>query len=192
MKTKEHTRQVRDTVVEKFKARFGYKTISQALNISRSTVQAIILSIRPLQIYQDPAKRPMITLDELQRSTAEASNQRKRTAVLQALPWYLRENLSKFLKMCKHRNDIFSRAITSEPPEQLEAPEHELYCGSPALFLQFITRYDNNLYNDQRLALLSSLHWLPFVARIRFKTLLLAYKAKNGPAPPYLMAMVKS
>ncbi|KAI4875089.1 hypothetical protein NFI96_025166, partial [Prochilodus magdalenae] len=31
--------------------------------------------------------------------------------------------------------------------------------------------------------LLRSLHWLPVVARIRFKTLMLAYKAKNGPAP---------
>ncbi|KAI4889034.1 hypothetical protein NFI96_004407 [Prochilodus magdalenae] len=40
--------------------------------------------------------------------------------------------------------------------------------------------------------LLRSLHWLPVVARIRFKTLMLAYKAKNGPAPHYLMAMVKS
>ncbi|KAI4884376.1 hypothetical protein NFI96_000286 [Prochilodus magdalenae] len=40
--------------------------------------------------------------------------------------------------------------------------------------------------------LLLSLHWLPVVARIRFKTLMLTYKAKNGPAPPYLMAMVKS
>ncbi|KAI4886165.1 hypothetical protein NFI96_032198 [Prochilodus magdalenae] len=40
--------------------------------------------------------------------------------------------------------------------------------------------------------LLRSLHWLPVVARIRFKTLMLAYKAKIGPAPPYLMAMVKS
>ncbi|KAI4877151.1 hypothetical protein NFI96_007173, partial [Prochilodus magdalenae] len=38
--------------------------------------------------------------------------------------------------------------------------------------------------------LLRSLHWLPVVARIRFKTLMLAYKAKNGPAPPYLMAIV--
>ncbi|KAI4903483.1 hypothetical protein NFI96_025603, partial [Prochilodus magdalenae] len=36
------------------------------------------------------------------------------------------------------------------------------------------------------------LHWLPVIARIRFKTLMLAYKAKNGPAPPYLMVMVKS
>ncbi|KAI4880227.1 hypothetical protein NFI96_017282, partial [Prochilodus magdalenae] len=40
--------------------------------------------------------------------------------------------------------------------------------------------------------LLHSLHWLPVVARIRFKTRTLAYKAKNGPAPPYLMAMAKS
>ncbi|KAI4875881.1 hypothetical protein NFI96_009458 [Prochilodus magdalenae] len=32
-------------------------------------------------------------------------------------------------------------------------------------------------------SLLRSLHWLPVVARIRFKTLMLAYKAKNGPAP---------
>ncbi|KAK3552959.1 hypothetical protein QTP86_029619 [Hemibagrus guttatus] len=35
-----------------------------------------------------------------------------------------------------------------------------------------------------------SLHWLLVAARIRFKTLMLAYKAKNGPAPPYLKALV--
>ncbi|KAI5103505.1 gastrula zinc finger protein XlCGF28.1-like [Silurus meridionalis] len=34
--------------------------------------------------------------------------------------------------------------------------------------------------------LLRSLHWLPVAARIRFKTLMLASKAKNGPAPSYL------
>ncbi|KAK3507518.1 hypothetical protein QTP70_028079, partial [Hemibagrus guttatus] len=38
--------------------------------------------------------------------------------------------------------------------------------------------------------LLRSLHWLPVAARIRFKTLILAYKAKNGPAPSYLKALV--
>ncbi|KAK3514069.1 hypothetical protein QTP70_002908 [Hemibagrus guttatus] len=38
--------------------------------------------------------------------------------------------------------------------------------------------------------LLRSLHWLPVAARIRFKTLTLAYKAKNGPAPSYLKALV--
>ncbi|KAK3545757.1 hypothetical protein QTP70_011417 [Hemibagrus guttatus] len=40
--------------------------------------------------------------------------------------------------------------------------------------------------------LLHSLHWLPVAARIRFKTLMLAYKAKNGPAPSYLKALVTS
>ncbi|KAK3559782.1 hypothetical protein QTP86_020725, partial [Hemibagrus guttatus] len=38
--------------------------------------------------------------------------------------------------------------------------------------------------------LLRSLHWPPVAARIRFKTLMLAYKAKNGPAPSYLKALV--
>ncbi|KAK3528338.1 hypothetical protein QTP86_033192 [Hemibagrus guttatus] len=38
--------------------------------------------------------------------------------------------------------------------------------------------------------LLRSLHWLPIAARIRFKTLMLAYKAKNGPAPSYLKALI--
>ncbi|KAK3553737.1 hypothetical protein QTP70_007589 [Hemibagrus guttatus] len=40
--------------------------------------------------------------------------------------------------------------------------------------------------------LLHSLHWLEVAARIRFKTLMLAYKAKNGPAPSYLKALVTS
>uniref|UniRef100_A0A8K9UVG3 Transposase Tc1-like domain-containing protein n=1 Tax=Oncorhynchus mykiss TaxID=8022 RepID=A0A8K9UVG3_ONCMY len=90
MKNKEHTRQVRDTVVKKFKAGFGYKKISQALNIPRSTVQAIILKWKEYQttanlprpgrpsklsahtrrrLIRDAAKRPMITLDELNVST---------------------------------------------------------------------------------------------------------------------------
>ncbi|KAK3561680.1 hypothetical protein QTP86_012563 [Hemibagrus guttatus] len=38
--------------------------------------------------------------------------------------------------------------------------------------------------------LLRSLHWLPVAARIRFKTLMLAYKAKNGPTPSYLKALI--
>ncbi|KAK3567474.1 hypothetical protein QTP86_019979, partial [Hemibagrus guttatus] len=38
--------------------------------------------------------------------------------------------------------------------------------------------------------LLRSLHWLLGAARIRFKTLMLAYKAKNGPEPSYLKALV--
>ena len=34
--------------------------------------------------------------------------------------------------------------------------------------------------------LLRDLHWLPIVARIRFKVMVLAYKAVNGTAPAYL------
>ena len=103
MKNKEHTRQVRDTVVEKFKAGFGYKKISQALNIPRSTVQAIILKWKEYQttanlrrpghpsklsahtmrrLIRDAAKRPMITLDELQRSTAEVGDSVHRTCLV--------------------------------------------------------------------------------------------------------------
>lgn len=40
--------------------------------------------------------------------------------------------------------------------------------------------------------LLRSLHWLPIAARIRFKTLVLAYRATNGSAPAYIQDMVKS
>ncbi|XP_070702922.1 chitin synthase chs-2-like [Pempheris klunzingeri] len=90
--SKEHTRQVRDKVVEKFKAGLGYKKISQALNISQSTVQSIIRKWklygttanlprhgRPPELtgrtrralIRDAAKRPMVTLDKLQRSTAQ-------------------------------------------------------------------------------------------------------------------------
>uniref|UniRef100_A0AAZ1XAG2 Sleeping Beauty transposase HTH domain-containing protein n=1 Tax=Oreochromis aureus TaxID=47969 RepID=A0AAZ1XAG2_OREAU len=92
MKSKEHTRQVRDKVIEKFKVGLGYKKISQALNIPRSTVQAIIQKWKeygttvnlPRQgrppkltgrtrraLIRNAAKRPMVTLDELQRSTAQ-------------------------------------------------------------------------------------------------------------------------
>ncbi|KAI5094454.1 hypothetical protein C0J45_16178, partial [Silurus meridionalis] len=39
--------------------------------------------------------------------------------------------------------------------------------------------------------LLHSLHWLPVAARIRFK-MMLAYKAKNGPAPSYLGDLITS
>ncbi|KAK1792541.1 hypothetical protein P4O66_012475, partial [Electrophorus voltai] len=40
--------------------------------------------------------------------------------------------------------------------------------------------------------LLRSLHWLPVAARIRFKTLMHAYKSKNGPAPSYMRSMIKA
>jgi len=106
MKTKEHTRQVRDKVVEKFKAGLGYKSISQALNISRSTVQSIIRKWKEYgttanlprhghppkltgrarrALIREAAKRPMVTLEELQRSTAQVGESVNRTTISRAL-----------------------------------------------------------------------------------------------------------
>ena len=106
MKPKEHTRQVRDKVVEKFKAGLGYKKISQALDISRSTVQATIRKWkeygttanlprhgRPPKLtsqarralIREAAKRPMVTLEELQRSTAQVGESVHRTTISRAL-----------------------------------------------------------------------------------------------------------
>uniref|UniRef100_A0A669E9Q2 Tc1-like transposase DDE domain-containing protein n=1 Tax=Oreochromis niloticus TaxID=8128 RepID=A0A669E9Q2_ORENI len=100
------TRQVRDKVIEKFKAGLGYKKISQALNIPRSTVQAIIQKWKeygttvnlPRQgrppkltgrtrrvLIRNAAKRPMVTLDELQRSTAQVGESVHRTTISRAL-----------------------------------------------------------------------------------------------------------
>ncbi|KAG7499322.1 hypothetical protein JOB18_034886 [Solea senegalensis] len=40
--------------------------------------------------------------------------------------------------------------------------------------------------------LLRSLHWLPVAARIRFKTLVLAFHATNGSGPAYIQDMIKT
>ncbi|MGH0171798.1 UNVERIFIED_CONTAM: hypothetical protein FKN15_062002 [Acipenser sinensis] len=75
MKNKEHTRQVRDTVVEKFKAGFGYKKISQALNIPRSTVQAIILKWKEYQTTANlprPGRPSKLSAHSTQRCSQEA------------------------------------------------------------------------------------------------------------------------
>lgn len=92
MKTKVHSRRVRDTVVEKFKAGLGPKTISRALHISHSSVQSIIKKWKeygttanpprnerpPKQRIQsqgallaEALKRPVVILEKLPRSTAQ-------------------------------------------------------------------------------------------------------------------------
>lgn len=37
---------------------------------------------------------------------------------------------------------------------------------------------------------LCSFHWLSVAAYVKFRTLMLAYKAKNGPAPAYLKTLI--
>uniref|UniRef100_A0A803JWK5 Transposase Tc1-like domain-containing protein n=1 Tax=Xenopus tropicalis TaxID=8364 RepID=A0A803JWK5_XENTR len=99
MKSKEHTRQVRDKVIEKFKAGLGYKKISKALNIPRSTVQVIIQKWKEYgttvnlprqgrtrrELIRNAAKRPMVTLGELQRSTAQVGESVHSTTISRAL-----------------------------------------------------------------------------------------------------------
>ena len=87
----EHTRQVQDIVIEKHKAGLGYTKISKALNISQSTVKYTIQELksgitanlprpgRPPKLTDRTrtalttavTKKPMMTLDELQRATAQ-------------------------------------------------------------------------------------------------------------------------
>ena len=39
--------------------------------------------------------------------------------------------------------------------------------------------------------LLSDLHWLPVIARINFKTLVLSYQAVKGSAPAYIQQLIR-
>ncbi|MGH0117532.1 UNVERIFIED_CONTAM: hypothetical protein FKN15_038052 [Acipenser sinensis] len=92
MKTKEHSKQIRNKVFQKHQSGVGYKNISKALNIPQSTVKSIIkkwreygttvnlsrtgrpqkLSIRARRaLVREATKRPRATLKELQSSTAE-------------------------------------------------------------------------------------------------------------------------
>src|SRR4029434_1705315 len=53
----------------------------------------------------------------------------------------------------------------------------------------------NNSKQPQRAhvtPLLTELHWLPVAARIKFKSLLLAYRMLAGSAPIYLNALVRA
>ena len=106
MNPKEHTRQVRNKAVGRFKAGLAYEKISQALNISQSTVHSIILKWKEYgatsnlprhgcppkltgrvqrALFREAAKRPMVTLEELQRSTAQVGESVHRTTLSHAL-----------------------------------------------------------------------------------------------------------
>ncbi|MGH0164277.1 UNVERIFIED_CONTAM: hypothetical protein FKN15_046784 [Acipenser sinensis] len=91
MKTKEHSKQIRNKVLQKHQSGVGYKNISKALNIRRSTVKStkkwreygttVTLSRtgRPQKLrirarralVREATKRPVATLKELQSSKAE-------------------------------------------------------------------------------------------------------------------------
>ena len=75
---------------------------------------------------------------------------------------------------------------------------NSLLTGLPACALKPLQLIQNAaarlVFNQPKFShvspLLRSLHWLPVAARTEFKTLLLAYKATNDMAPPYLKKLI--
>uniref|UniRef100_A0A8C5BX13 Reverse transcriptase domain-containing protein n=1 Tax=Gadus morhua TaxID=8049 RepID=A0A8C5BX13_GADMO len=76
---------------------------------------------------------------------------------------------------------------------------NSLLAGLPASAIKPLQRIQNAaahlMFNLPKFShvtpLFRDLHWLPVVARIKFKTMVLAYKAVDGTAPAYLQALVK-
>ncbi|XP_036001369.1 zinc finger protein 629 isoform X2 [Fundulus heteroclitus] len=92
MKIKQHSRHVRDKVVEKFKAGLACKSIASALDMPKNTVQSIVnkwkqygttanlpchrrpakKTIQPRRaLFGEVLKRPVVILEKLPRSTAQ-------------------------------------------------------------------------------------------------------------------------
>ena len=102
MKTKKLSKQVRDKVLEKYKSGLGYKKKSETLNIPRSAIKSNIKKLKeygtttnlpreglPPKLMDQArralireAKRPKITLKELQSSTVEIGVSVHRTPLI--------------------------------------------------------------------------------------------------------------
>ena len=76
---------------------------------------------------------------------------------------------------------------------------NSLLSGLPACTLKPLQLIQNAaarlVFNQPKFShvspLLRSLHWLPVAARTEYKTLMLAFKALKGIAPPYLQSLIK-
>jgi len=75
-----------------------------------------------------------------------------------------------------------------------------LLAGLPACSVKAVHIVQNAaaclVFNQPKIAhvtpLFIELHWLPLAARIKFKSLMLAYKVLHGTAPIYLNALTKA
>ncbi|KAK1802033.1 hypothetical protein P4O66_004366 [Electrophorus voltai] len=109
------------------------------------------------------------------------------------------------LKLNPSKTELLFIPDTPNPYHDLTVSfENSLVSPSEAAYSSFVTykgfdpffhrklprmqQYDwSSIFRSSHVTpLLCSLHWLPVAAHIRFKTLMLAYKAKNGPAPSYM------
>ena len=74
-----------------------------------------------------------------------------------------------------------------------------LLCGIPSNLISRLQRIQNisariitgHSKSDHITPVLYSLHWLPVTQRIKFKTLVLVYKAMHGQAPTYLQDLIQ-
>ena len=75
---------------------------------------------------------------------------------------------------------------------------NSLLLGIPAILLKKLQRIQNAAARmickarkyDEALPLLFKLHWLPIAYRIKFKVMLLTYKALHGEAPSYILNLL--
>ncbi|KAK0141647.1 hypothetical protein N1851_020694 [Merluccius polli] len=79
------------------------------------------------------------------------------------------------------------------PPRLLQLAPGWTPCLKPLQCIQ--TAAARPVFNLQKFShltpLFRDLHWLPVAARIRFKTMVLAYKSVNDSAPTYLQGLVR-
>ncbi|KAI4890642.1 hypothetical protein NFI96_020230, partial [Prochilodus magdalenae] len=202
-KTKELSKDVRDKIIDLHKAGPGYRTLSKTPGEKETTVGAMV---RKWKKYQMTVNRPrsgvlckispggvsliMRKLISIDIRKPVQSLMRLTTSLL------LSYSVLAEVRMQNHMAMALSGLDAGQMARLLQlAPGWSSSMGHQALQLvqNAAARLSFNLPKFTHVTpLLRSLHWLPVVAQVRFKTLMLAYKAKSGPAPPYLMAMVKS
>ncbi|XP_071348004.1 uncharacterized protein [Trachinotus anak] len=97
--------------------------------------------------------------------------------------------------LIQHTTQLLTQAVVISKLDYCNA----LLTGLPARTVQPLRMIQNAaarlVYNQPKRShvtpLLIELHWLPVAARIKFKSLMLAYKVVSGTAPTYLNALVQ-
>ena len=150
MKTKEHSEQLREKVIEKYKSGEGYKKMSKALNIPWNSVKSIIkkwkeygtcvnlpragrphkLSDRARRrLVREATKTPMTTLKELQASAAEMGETLHTTTVARVL----------------HQSKLYGREPLLKKSSTLVSSDHRTFflltMESPTCLLANSSRY---------------------------------------------------
>ncbi|KAK1800445.1 hypothetical protein P4O66_005681, partial [Electrophorus voltai] len=191
-----------------------WKEYSTSANLRRHGRPPKLTAQASRALLREAANRPMVTLEELQRSTAQVGGQdvtaepaiclgnsmaRLSGAVsFQNCPFPHRYTVLP-ISPCRRATDVHQRHFALSALRKHQWAGRVPGCGGARAAWNAggtqATMQQHDWFSIFRSShitpLLRCLHWLPVATCIRFKTLMLAYKAKNGPAPPYMMAVVK-